>query len=235
MLIKESKLRQIIRNIILESKFDGLPLGGKNLRSITEREKNIILFELEELCRVVDTFSGAKREKAKNEIQRRVDMLMTLKDSSGQKMSFEEIRFLTLKSLNPSAYSEFNDFEDYEINKPMPYERVIYNDKEIDHLMIDRISPNSPYRGQEDIAMPDEYYDEQDSVKDRNPFYIEDRLAGHKVGMPADNDPYLEEPEEFDIDDSKHGYSSWFKKLYKKYAGDEKDSKEISFKRKNKK
>ena len=234
MLIKESKLRVLIRNLILESNFAGLPLGGKNLRSITETEKNNILYEIEELCRVVDNFSGAKREKSKSEIQRRVDMLMTLKDSSGQKMSFEEIRFLTLKALNPSAYEEFNDFEDYELNKPMPYERVIYNDKEIDHLMIDRISPHSPYRGQEDIVMPDEYYEEQDKVEDRNPFYIEDRLTGHKVGMPPDNDPYLEEPEEFDIDDSKHGYSSWFKNLYIKYAGDDRNNKEINF-NKNKK
>lgn len=234
MLIKESELRHLIRDIILEANFTGRPLGGKNLRSITDKEKNNILFEIEELCRVVDTFSGSKREKAKNEIQRRVDMLMTLKDSSGQKMSFEEIRFLTLKALNPSAYSEFRDFEDYELNRPMPYERVIYNDIEIDHLMIDRISPNSPYRGQEDIIMPDEYYDEQDKPKDRNPFYIEDRLTGHRVGMPSDNDPYLEEPEEFDVDDPKHGYASWFKNLYRKYAGDDRNSKEISFK-KNKK
>jgi len=234
MIIKESELRHLIRDIILESNFTGRPLGGKNLRSITKEEKKNILFEIEELCRVVDTFSGAKREKAKNEIQRRVDMLMSLKDSSGQKMSFEEIRFLTLKALNPSEYSEFKDFEDYQLNKPMPYERVIHNDKEIDHLMIDRISPHSPYRGQEDIAMPDEYYEDQDKAKDMNPFYIEDRLTGHKVGMPADNDPYLEEPEEFDIDDSKHGYSNWFKNLYRKYAGDDRNSKEISF-NKNKK
>ena len=247
MLIKESYLRKIIKDVILKEhqKLSEAVIGtGK---TISEKEKLSKIKEIAKLCKKSEYIplpKGYTRSKEYDdvlfEIQAKVDELMTMKDISGRRISFDEVEFLTLKQLNPGQYRDYEDYEDWSMNRPYVYDDNYFTPRiPVKHLMRDQISLDSPYTHLPKTEYSEEDYKNQKPYIAKNPFefspegdlYITNPETGRRQAVTAHNDS----PETFDIDDPKHKFSSWFKSLYKKYVEPNKDKNVIKFMPKNKK